>query len=101
MSRPPDKIDGATVLWFADVSNLKKTDHVRHFDGSQHQLTFKRLAVCKYEGATEVYLFHCDERWNTENDDLFDSVEAAMTSAIRQYSGLKRDDFTQVSGATN
>ena len=88
MEYPPKQIDGANVLYFADVSKLKKTSQVQHFSGNIPQLKFARIAICQYKNKSETYLFHCNQSWKTENDDLYGSVEEAKESVMKLYHGL-------------
>ncbi len=93
MQPPPRMIDGANVLMYADVGGLQKTSAVRHYNENGLQESFSQIAICTYGSEDEIYLFHCDKDWETENDDLFRSWQDAIDSAINQYAGLKEKDF--------
>lgn len=86
---------------FADVSTHKKTGVVRHFDkyGPQHE--FSHIAICSYGNENEIYLFHCNADWETQNDDEYDSIQAALEWAMKQYAGLELSSFVQCNEANN
>lgn len=74
--KPPQQIDGADVLewaWsdtpFGEVSGTK----------------VHGLAVCRYAGSSEIYRFSCDAQWNTEQDEVYGSVQEAIDELPHQY----------------
>ena len=62
MKPPPPMIDGARVLWWADTAGIAKTDACTFQDGDRVQASFAALAIARYEGASDCYLFLCDEQ---------------------------------------
>lgn len=96
VAAPPEVIDGARVLFWADVSAVSLTGAVRHDADGVPQTRFSGVAVAQYAGRTAAYLFHCGPDWTVENDDCYDSVEAAIADAERQYAGFTRDRLRAV-----
>ncbi len=96
MIEPPELIDGARVLYWADVSTRHMTGHVVHYGASQRQEDFACIAIAQYgDGAGEAYLFHCNTDWRVLNDDRFETVDEAIASALHQYRWLTRQDLAQ------
>lgn len=90
MHAQPNLIDGARVLLYADTSRFSKTDAVRHLRDGRQQFSFAPIAICRYDGSDDCYLFLCDENWQTANDNLYDSIDEAIESALQQFAGLER-----------
>lgn len=79
---PPTEIDGAQVLewaWselpFGEVSDTE----------GGNAIPIHGLAVCQYEGDSEVYRFSCDLHWETVQDEMYESVEQAKAELPDQY----------------
>ena len=45
------------------------------------------MAICKYEKAEGFYLFLCNEDFEVETDELYDSVEECMNVHIYGNNG--------------
>ena len=70
----PDTLDNATVLYFTpkgDYGDLFNEDGT----AAAH---FSYLAICKYDGDSGFYLFKCNENFEVETDDLFNTIEECM-----------------------
>ena len=80
MSKPPNKIDEANVLFWA-WSGLIPFGKVGDKD-------IYGLAICQYENSNEVYRFSCDKHWETQQDGLYDSVEKAKKLLPAQYKNV-------------
>jgi hypothetical protein len=46
------------------------------------------LAVCQYEGESNVYLFHCAEDWSVLGAAHFESLQSALASAEHGFPGV-------------
>jgi hypothetical protein len=90
---PPAELDGAKVLYWADVSTVALSGAVRHYRDGVFQERFSRIAIAQYAGHTDAYLFHCGPEWAVENDNYYDSVDEAIADAERQYAGFRRESL--------
>lgn len=89
MQDAPKKLDGATVLRWSMIDDRHNwTDPCRHFVAGQLQGKFRGLAVCRYDGAEEVYLFYCDAEWNVVTDGFYSKLEDAVSEAESKYEGV-------------
>ena len=88
MEPPPAMIDGARVLWWADTAGIAKTDAGTFGEGDRVQTSFAALAVARYDGASDCYLFLCDEEWETQNDMDHQTVDEARAFAESLYPGI-------------
>jgi hypothetical protein len=81
-------IDGARVLWWADTGGIAKTDACTFREGNRLQTSFAALAITRYDGASDCYLFLCDEQRDTQNDTDHQTVDEARAFAETLYPGL-------------
>lgn len=88
MESPPTMIDGARVLWWVDTAGIAKTDACTFREGNGVQASFAALAIARYDGASDCYLFLCGEDWETQNDTLHESVGKAREFAESLYPGI-------------
>lgn len=66
----PKKLDGAKVLYYTDKGSFVP---VRDSGGEiAHRVAY--LAVCKYDGDEDYYVFHCDESLDVVADDCIGSL---------------------------
>lgn len=79
----PTTIDNATVLYWAWSEN-QPFGFVSNEDGSEKEAIYG-LAICQYEGSSEVYRFSCNKNWETVQDGLYDRVEEAIERLPKQY----------------
>ena len=101
LAGPPAELDGARVLYWANVAALQLSGAIRHYRDGILQERFARIAITQYSGDTGAYLFHCDASWKVENDDLYDSTEEALDAALSQYLGLTRDALRRIQGTVS
>ena len=100
MPRCPEMIDGAVVILSAvlDRDRHRYTGSPSLFAGSE-QRWFHGLAIARYgrdSNDGDVYLFYCDESWESENDSCYSTIEEAIAEATRQF-GVSRRDWEHVS----
>jgi hypothetical protein len=50
--------------------------------------SFAALAICAYEGESDVYLFYCDSDWRTVTDTVHPSVEEALAQASVEFENI-------------
>lgn len=81
----PAELDGAELLQWADVRNAAPSGRIRHVVEAAELSTPSFLALCRYPGDSEVYLFRVDERWNVLVDTLHESIESAQAQALFEY----------------
>ncbi|MBS1795116.1 MAG: hypothetical protein JSS81_14755 [Acidobacteria bacterium] len=89
MSKPPQEIDGAKVLFWAWSGPVPFG-----FVGDEKDPLAAKifgLAICRYEGSEQVYRFSCDENWETQQDAFYDSAEQAIDELPDQYKNVRAD----------
>lgn len=77
MSKPNKKIDGAKVLYWA-WSDSKPFGYFGN-------IKIYGLAICRYENSDQIYRFSCDKFWETQGDQIYDSIEDAIEQLPDQY----------------
>src|SRR5438093_6221684 len=89
MGDPPTQLDGARVLLFAVID-----DAVSPTGGTVHRIEGQEvgpaagLAICRFDGDGEVYLFYCDVGWRVVADTCHTSIAAALAQADFEYRGV-------------
>jgi hypothetical protein len=53
------------------------------------------MAICKYEGSNQYYLYSCDLDWEVIGDFDFDTIKDAMESAKLSHNVKDEDWFTR------
>lgn len=89
MSKPKNEIDGAKVLYWAWSGSIPfgfVGDENNHIASEIYG-----LAICQYENSEDVYRFSCDENWETQQDQVYDSVNQAIENLPDQYRNVKAD----------
>ena len=97
----PETIDEAVVILatLLDPSRHKHTQTTRLFADETEQTWFHGLAITRYgrdSNHGDVYLFYCDELWETANDCCYSTIEEAIAEAEKQF-GVERSDWCSVS----
>ena len=85
MKAAPRSIDSARVLLVADLEDASVTGNTRHVVYGAEVTEFAALAITQYDGDEGVYLFYCDEAWETVSDTYHDSVEDAISQAEFEF----------------
>ncbi len=80
-NKPQNEIDGAKVLIWAWSGSTPF--------GFVGDVEIYGLAICQYENSDEVYRFSCDENWETQQDQVYDSIEQAKDYLPDQYRIVK------------
>jgi hypothetical protein len=89
MAPVPEEIDGAKVISYAHIGALHPpTGKVRHNVGGEPARPAKALAICRYEGSQDHYLFGCDADWRPITDTCHGSIEAAKEQADLEYEDI-------------
>ena len=78
MVAPPSHLDGARVLRYA-ISQHGAFYNV----AGEPQVTVAAMAICRYDGSSDVYLFDCTTDWEVVGDADWFSVEEAMQIATQ------------------
>jgi hypothetical protein len=92
MKTPPDKIDGATTLFYVIISSRHlATGNTKHWIENSLLGQPYSLAICKYEKSPEYYLFYCDEAWETLTDTSHSSINEAKDQAEYEFVGISND----------
>jgi hypothetical protein len=56
--------------------------------GDRVQDSFAALAIARYDGASDCYLFLCNEEWATQNDTDHRTIDEARELAESLYPGI-------------
>lgn len=70
----PDTLDNAKVLFYTPKGNYGDL----FYDDGTIAASFSYLAICKYPGDSGFYLFMCNENYEVETDNLFNSINECM-----------------------
>jgi hypothetical protein len=81
----PSTIDGAEVLLTADIGAARRTGRTRHVVDGAVRTDVSHLAIARYPGGDEVYLFSCDDAWEVVTDTCHDDVREALDQARFEY----------------
>jgi len=80
--RPPSHIDDAVVLeWAWSDSPFGDIPYTQGGIAA----VIHGLALCQYEGSSEVYRFSCDSQWECQQDQVYDSIATAKEQLPEQY----------------
>ena len=82
----PEIIGGAKTLLYIELDQRHiKTGNTRHIVNGKTAEGISGLAICQYDNEEGIYLFGCDEGWNTITDTWHNSVEEAKKQAEFEY----------------
>lgn len=95
----PKILDSAVVLRYAHVTDdVRATGNTRHLRGAlpvDGELVggelippAKALAIARYPGEDNVYLFGLDENGQVQSDTWHETVEDGLAQADYEYEGL-------------
>ena len=82
MHAPPPQLDGARVLRYAISQRGGFYD-----PDDQPQVTVSAMAICRYDGSSDVYLFDCSSDWEVIGDAPWSTVDEAMQIATSHANG--------------
>jgi hypothetical protein len=89
MGEPPELLDGARVLAFALVDeSVVSTAGTAHRIGDEVLGPAAGLAIARYDGDAQFYLFYCDSAWQVVTDTCHPSLELAREQAEFEYRGV-------------
>ena len=98
MTTPPRSLDGAVVLYHVELPAQHQHSVIGcSADGTEIDRA-PYLAICRYPGEEQVFLFTCAENWEVLADSVFGSVEAALKDAAASFKGLHRSAWTKADG---
>jgi hypothetical protein len=80
--KPPNKLDGATVLYWADAE--EPFFRMPCVDSSASSIPIHGLAVARYDSGS-FYRFSCDANWEVQNDSDHGGVDQALHAPSAQY----------------
>ncbi len=82
MTPPPTLLDGARVLWWA-WSGERPFGEL--WGAPEPERWVHGFAVCRYDGAREVYRFSCTASWQVVQDSLHDDEDEAKAAVPTNY----------------
>lgn len=74
-------IDGAEVIV---ISKRGDFGVIKYTDNLIKPISVNYIAICQYENDKSVYLFQCNDKFEVEQDSVFDSVEEAKHYALEK-----------------
>jgi len=80
--KPPSHIDAARVLEWAWSEEAFGSVH--YSDGGGIAAVIHGLALCQYDGSTEVYRFSCDRAW-----ECWHPGTTRMSASARRRAGAR------------
>lgn len=91
MNPPPRELDGARLLYFAEVTEaVRPTGKTTHRVDEQVRGPASGLAICQYAGDSQFYLFYCDADWTVITDTCHMSLDDTRHHAEFEYEGISR-----------
>ena len=89
MKRVSTILDGARVILYTQIDERHRhTGNCQQIVDGTLMGPASGLAICQYEGEDSVYLFGCDEDWNSVTDSWHQTLEEAKTQAEFEYEGV-------------
>jgi hypothetical protein len=83
------------VLRVADLRGAIPTHATRHVVAGREVTDFAHLAIARYGDDSGVYLFYCDESWNTVTDTYHGTLEQALSQAEFEFGTLTFTDVPE------
>jgi hypothetical protein len=83
MDIPPPRLDGADVLRYVVSGRGGFYDVI----GAEPHERVVAMAICRYEGASDYYLFGCNSKWEVVADLDCVSIEDGMHIAAQHAGG--------------
>jgi hypothetical protein len=91
MEHPPNEIDGARVICFAEVSDgVDPTSKTTHRKAGEVLGPAAALAICQYRDDCQFYLFYCDDGWAVLTDTCHLTLDEAKDQARFEYDGISQ-----------
>jgi hypothetical protein len=86
---PPELLDGARVLAFAVAdAPVAPTGGTTHRIESEALGPAAGLAIARFDGDRQFYLFYCDPAWQVVADTCHSTMERAREQAEFEYRGM-------------
>lgn len=79
MNYPPNAIDNVKVIYWLDTGS--QPAYQMPVKNTPSHITISRIAICSY-GDGDFYRFLCNNKWEVENDTVFQSIEDTMDLSI-------------------
>ena len=83
----PDTLDNAKVLYYTPKGNYGDL----FYDNGTIAAHFVYMAICKYEKTEGFYLFLCNEDFEVETDELYDSVNPEIRSLRKLLTEIRQN----------
>ena len=82
-------LDGARVLQFAIVDEaVVPTGRTTHRIEDEVLGPASGLAIARYDGDEQYYLFYCDRAWQVVTDTCHPTLDLALEQAEFEYRGI-------------
>lgn len=85
MDALPPTLGNAVVESWADLGDAEPTGNSRHVVAGKEVSSFAGLAISRYPGASDFYLFYCDETWQVVTDTWHEDPESAKRQAEFEF----------------
>jgi len=86
MTEPPNELDGAKVIMWA-WSGQKPFGLIPMVNSNSgpDSIEIFGLAICQYTDSDCIYRFSCDKNWEVQQDEVYDSIDEALSQLPDQY----------------
>lgn len=86
MKPAPERIGGARVLSWSTIGRRRDPEEAPLGPVSgEVQRNVVGVAICRYDGEDAVFLFGCDEEWNSRTDSWHGTFQEAVRQAASEY----------------
>ncbi|WNF23366.1 hypothetical protein [Mesobacillus jeotgali] len=91
----PSELDGASVIHITKNSLENTFGYIGFVDDKRNlidTIDITAVAICRYDGSVECYLFSCGINWEVIGDKVYDTIEDAKKSAMNSHN-VKEEDW--------
>jgi len=89
MKKPPANLDGARVLKYAILDeSVIHTGKIALYVGGKLMRLAACIAICKYDGKDNYFIIYCNKNWRSFGAAGHKTIEEAMSSLEKEYSGI-------------
>ncbi|MCY3002414.1 MAG: hypothetical protein NTV21_11480 [Planctomycetota bacterium] len=89
MKPAPERIGGARVLSWSTIGRRRDPEEAPLGPVvGEVQRSVVGIAICRYDGEVGVFLFGCDEEWNSRTDSWHSTFQEAVRQAEFEHKGV-------------
>jgi hypothetical protein len=84
----PAVLDGATVELYAHVGGAQRSSHRTRHSVDRFEERLSNLAIARYHGDPDYYLFYCSAEWEVLTDTCHPTKQEAIEQANFEFENL-------------